>query len=250
MQIMRKIDPLKRKAVLWHLALSAVLTIGLAIWLLSHWFPAPYSFAAGVLTGLLIVASVDLCLGPLLTLLLIHSKKSVRENLLDGLLVAFLQFSALGYGLWQVSLARPAAVVFWQDSFYLVKAFNFHEQYGEVPELGNLSSEQIPLLYARYPLLLSELQQFEQSLKNGLVPYVNQSLYRPVQEGLTEIAKSPVNMQILLQKYPELQQQLDQLGDKNAQVKFIYSRLKSDFGNFLLVLQPDGGLLGVITLPF
>ena len=88
--------------------------------------------------------------------------------------------------------------------------------------------------------MLSELQQFEQSLKNGLVPYVNQSLYRPVQEGLTEIAKSPVNMQILLQKYPELQQQLDQLGDKNAQVKFIYSRLKSDFGNFLLVLQPDG----------
>ena len=120
---MGKMDPLKRRAVTWHLALSLLLSIVLAAWLLLHWFPAPFSFAAGALTGLVIVVSVDMCLGPMLTLLLIHSKKSLRENIFDGIVVATLQFSALAYGLWQVSLARPAAVVFWQDSFLLGESF-------------------------------------------------------------------------------------------------------------------------------
>ena len=62
------IDRLKRQALLWHLVLSLVLTIAIATWLLLHWFPAPFSFAAGALTGLIIVVSVDLCLGPMLTL--------------------------------------------------------------------------------------------------------------------------------------------------------------------------------------
>ena len=88
---MIKIDSLKRRAVTWHLALSLLLSMALSAWLLLHWFPAPFSFAAGALTGLVIVVSVDMCLGPMLTLLLIHSKKSFKENVLDACVVAALQ---------------------------------------------------------------------------------------------------------------------------------------------------------------
>ena len=246
---MGKMDSLKRRAVTWHLALSLLLSIVLAAWLLLHWFPAPFSFAAGALTGLVIVVSVDMCLGPMLTLLLIHSKKSLRENIVDGIVVATLQVSALGYGLWQVSLARPAAVVFWQDSFYLVKAFDYQERYGKQPDLSKLSSEPVPVIYARYPLLLSELEQLERDIKAGIVPFENKALYRNVVEGLAEIRKSPLDIKILLKKYPQLQLQLDALAETNAQKKFIYSRLHSDYGIYLLVLAEDARLLGLLQVP-
>ncbi len=246
---MIKIDSLKRRAVTWHLALSLLLSMALAAWLLLHWFPAPFSFAAGALTGLVIVVSVELCLGPMLTLLLIHSKKSFKENVLDACVVAALQFSALGYGLWQVSLARPAAVVFWQDSFYLVKAFDFEERYGRQPDLSTLSKESVPVVYARYPVLLSELNELERSLRAGIVPYEQTSLYRTVQEGIAEIRKSPLDIKILLKKYPQLQLQLDALGDTNTQKQFIYSRLHSDYGTYLLVFAEDARLLGLLQLP-
>lgn len=242
-------DQLKRRAVTWHLALSLLLSIALAAWLLLHWFPAPFSFAAGALTGLVIVVSVDMCLGPMLTLLLIHSKKSLRENILDGIVVATLQFSALAYGLWQVSLARPAAVVFWQDSFYLVKAFDYQERYGTQPDLSKLSSESVPVIYARYPLLLSELEQLERDIKVGIVPFENKALYRKVAEGLAEIRKSPLDINVLLAKYANLQQQLDSLATKQEQKDLIYSRLHSDYGTYLLVLDMSGKLVGLLKLP-
>ncbi len=242
-------DQLKRRAVTWHLALSLFLSIALAAWLLLHWFLSPFSFAAGALTGLVIVVSVDMCLGPMLTLLLIHSKKSLRENIFDGIVVATLQFSALAYGLWQVSLARPAAVVFWQDSFHLVRAFDYQERYGKQLDLSALSSESVPVIYARYPLLLSELEQLERDIKAGIVPFENKALYRKVTEGLAEIRKSPVNINILMTKYAELQPQLEALGAKDRQNDFIYSRLHSDYGTFLLVLDNSGKLVGLLKLP-
>ena len=242
------IDRLKRQALLWHLVFSLVLTIAIATWLLLHWFPAPFSFAAGALTGLIIVVSVDFCLGPMLTLLLIHSKKSRRENILDGLVIVLLQLSALSYGLWQVSLARPAAIVFWQDSFYMVKAFDYHERFGKQPDLSKYSDAKIPLIYARYPLLLSDLQQLEQRIRDGVVPYEQIELYQPVSVGLAEIARSPVNIQILREKHPELQSQLDSLGDAQAQKDFIYSRLHSEFGTFILVLDANGTVQGLFRI--
>ncbi len=245
---MFKIDPLKGRAVLWHLALSLLLSIAIATWLVATWFPSPFTFAAGALTGLLIVVSVDMCLGPMLTFLLIHSKKSVRENILDGCMVAVLQFSALSYGLWQVSLARPVAVVFWQDAFYVVKAFDFQERLQRLPELASYSNESVPLIYARKPIFQAELKQFENTLKAGVVPYEQIDLYRPLSEGLEEIRQNQVNMQRLLKKYPDLQTKLAEIGVETAQTDVILSPLYSEYGNFILVLDSHGILVGLLKI--
>ena len=246
---LRNIDSLKLKAVAWHLLASLVLSFIVAGWMVLNWFPAPFTVAAGAVMGLIIVISVDMCLGPALTLLLIHSKKSVRENLFDGAIIALLQVSALLYGLWQINLARPAAVVFWQDSFYFVKTADFIHRYGKVPDLSEFSAEDVPVIYARYPLLLDELQTLELSMRAGQIPYEQTSLYLKLQNGLAEIKKSPVNIDILLEKYPELQSQLDQLGNQDAQREFIFSRLHSDYGNYLIVLGAQAQLLGLLKLP-
>lgn len=246
---MIRIDRFKRKAVLWHLLISAVLTIAVTIFIFWSWFPAPFSLAAGALTGLGIIVSVDMCLGPALTFLLMHSRKSTRETMVDAVVVAVLQISALSFGLWQMHLARPAAVVFWQDGFYLVKAADYLQLYGKVPDLTELSSEKVPVIYARYPLLLDELQKMELLIRDGVVPYEQTNLYIHVAQGLAEISKSPVSITILLEKHPDLQKQLDSLGDRVLQQQFIYSRLHSEYGKYLLVLGPQGQLVGLLQLP-
>lgn len=243
-----KIDALKLRAVGWHLLASLVLSVLIATWILLYWFPQPFTIAAGAIMGLLIIVSVDLCLGPMLTLLLIHSKKSVRENIFDGLIIALLQISALCYGLWQVHLARPAAVVFWQDSFYFVKVADYMSRYGKVPDLTQFSAHVVPIVYARYPLLLDELESLKLAIKAGQVPYEQTSLYLSLEQGLDVVKRSPVNIDILLQKYPDLQMQLDKLGEKAEQSGFIYSRLHSEYGTYLVVLSPQGQLLGLLTL--
>lgn len=245
---MRTLDPLKRRAFGWHLAASVLLTAAVAALIVLSWFPPPFTLAAGALTGLLIVVAVDLCLGPALTLLLIHSSKSRRENLLDATVIAALQLSALLFGLWQVYLARPVAAVFWQDSFYLVKAHDYLQRYGEVPDLSRFSQERLPLVYARYPLLLPELRQLEQAIGQGLVPYEQLSLYRPLADGLAAMAKSPVDIRILLAKYAELQPQLDQIADRVTQQQLIYSRLHSEYGVYLLVFDQKAKLVGLVAL--
>ncbi len=245
---MFKIDSLKGRAVLWHLALSLLLSIVIATWLVVTWFPSPFTFAAGALTGLLIVVSVDMCLGPMLTFLLIHSKKSVRENILDGCLVAVLQFSALSYGLWQVSLARPVAVVFWQDAFYVVKAFDFKEGLKNQTDLHEFSHESVPVIYARQPILRDELKQMEDAIRNGIVPYEQVNLYRPLKDGLEEVRNNQLDLPKLQAKYPEITEQLDLLVAKDLQAKFIYSRLYSEYGNFIVVLDSNGKLVGLLSL--
>lgn len=246
---MFRIDEFKRKAVVFHLVLSLSLTILLAFWIYYRWFPAPFSFAAGALTGLLIVVSVDMCLGPFLTFILMHSKKSARETLVDAVLIATLQGTALGYGLWQVYLARPAAVVFWQDAFYLVKAASFLQRYGSIPDMSAYSQRDLPLIYALKPVTTDELRVFEKALAAGVVPFEQVSLYQPLQLGLTEIKQSPVDMQKLVQRYPQLQVELDALGDSQAQQQFVYSPLRSEYGRYLMVLNASAELLGVLKLP-
>jgi len=244
-----KIDVFKRKAVVFHLLLSGLLTVGLATWILWRWFPAPFSFAAGALTGLMIVISVDMCLGPLLTFIVMHSKKSIRERFIDALVIALLQLSALSYGMWQVYLASPAAVVFWEDAFYLVKTGSLQQRYGEVPDLTAFSQQSVPVIYALKPVTSEDLRAFNQALHAGVVPFEQVSLYRPLAEGLPLIKQSPVNIQKLLQRFPQLQPQLDALGDQQAQQTFVYSALRSEYGKYLMVLDDSAQLRGVLQLP-
>lgn len=66
--------------------------------------------------------AVDVVCGPLLTTLVFNPKKSRRELTLDLSLIGLLQISALVYGLYSISLARPVALVFESDRLVAVSA--------------------------------------------------------------------------------------------------------------------------------
>jgi hypothetical protein len=113
------------RAGLIHLASSA--TVALIVFLLIYflWYPAPLFELAGGRTLLLIIAGVDVCLGPMCTLVVF--KRGKKGLVFDLAVIVFVQLTALTYGVWVMFEARPVYIVFVKDRYELVRANGFPE---------------------------------------------------------------------------------------------------------------------------
>jgi len=107
-------------------ALIALLVVGLVFYV---WYPAPLHDAVGVTQIFLVVLAVDVVLGPCLTFAVFKQGKKTLK--FDLAVIALLQFSALGYGLYTVAEGRPAWLVFNSDRFDLVRAVDLDPRYPE-----------------------------------------------------------------------------------------------------------------------
>ncbi|MBK6293224.1 MAG: pilus assembly protein [Rhodoferax sp.] len=86
------------------------------------WYPFPYRELSGGRELFLLIVSVDVVCGPLLTLVLFNPAKPRAELWRDLGLVVMIQLGALGYGLWTVWQARPLFLVQEVDRFKVVAA--------------------------------------------------------------------------------------------------------------------------------
>lgn len=115
------------KAAGIHLCISGTLIGGAlvaTVWLL---YPGAFFYAAGGHQLVLILAAVDVTIGPLITLLIYDTaKKSLKSDLT---VVALLQLAALAYGSFVIYEARPVFVVFAIDRFELVRAPEIDARY-------------------------------------------------------------------------------------------------------------------------
>ena len=84
------------------------------------WYPGPLFEIAGGLELLLLVISVDVTLGPLVTLLVFKPGKWGLK--FDLWVIGILQVSALAYGVYSIAEARPVFITFVKDRFELVRA--------------------------------------------------------------------------------------------------------------------------------
>jgi hypothetical protein len=94
-------------------ALAGILVFGI-------WYPFPYRHLAGGRELFMLVISVDVVLGPLLTLVLFSPSKMPKELWRDLAIVVALQLGALGYGVWTVWQARPLFLVAEIDRFKVI----------------------------------------------------------------------------------------------------------------------------------
>lgn len=114
--------PDRLKAFFLHLGLSGVIAVLALLLVFKLWYPAPLHTAVGVTHIFLLLLLVDMILGPLLTLLVYKVGK--KSLVFDLAVIAVLQLSALGYGLWTVAEGRPAWLVFNADRFDLVRVLD------------------------------------------------------------------------------------------------------------------------------
>lgn len=107
----------------WHafgiqLAIWGAIIAGIYYGLLLPWFSRPLFVAEGGHYLLLLIAGVDLVLGPLLTLLAVGPRKSRPAIRQDLLTTSLLRTLALAMGLWLGWESRPAAVVWLDETFH------------------------------------------------------------------------------------------------------------------------------------
>jgi hypothetical protein len=101
-----------------HLGISPC-HCGLAAWLVfAVWYPYPYREISGGRELFLMVVTVDVILGPLLTLAVFNmSKNPIKTLRLDLTVIGLFQLAALVYGLWTVFVVRPVHLAFEMDRF-------------------------------------------------------------------------------------------------------------------------------------
>ena len=110
----------RAKAVLIHLLVSALIIGCISVYALVSWFPFPLFLLDGTWKALLILATVDLLLGPLITSIISSDKKSVKELTFDFSVVLAIQLAALSFGLFQIQNQRVVALVHVENAFHLV----------------------------------------------------------------------------------------------------------------------------------
>lgn len=111
-----------------HLGISLVIAALAALLVFGLWYPYPYRDSSGGRELFLIVITVDVILGPLITLAVFNRNKPRSELVRDLTLVGLIQLAALAYGLWTVCVARPVHLAFEFDRFRVVHAIEVPEE--------------------------------------------------------------------------------------------------------------------------
>ena len=123
------------KAPLLHAlaSLAVAITVSLIIFVL--WFPGALATVAGGAALFLILTSVDVISGPMLTAVVANPAKPSREFRRDVLVIAIVQLVALAYGVYVLSLARPVVMVFEVDRMRVLSAAEVDPtELGKAPE--------------------------------------------------------------------------------------------------------------------
>jgi hypothetical protein len=114
------------KAAAIHFAISVVVASLVLSLMIFVWYPPPLFEVLGGFGLVSILAGVDVALGPLLTLVVYKQNKPSLK--FDLAVIAALQLGALLYGVYVVSIAKPAYIVWVRDRFELVTAVDISDK--------------------------------------------------------------------------------------------------------------------------
>lgn len=147
-----------------HFGISLLVAALVAVLVFTIWYPYPFRELAGGRDLFILVIAVDIICGPLLTSILFSPTKPKKELVTDISMVVIVQFLALGYGIWNVWLARPVYLVNDGNRFHVVSRISLDSKY-----LNSLEPTLQPNFFSG-PLKVSmrEVAFFEQSTVDAL----------------------------------------------------------------------------------
>ena len=148
---------LRFKAAGWHFLFSALLLVGLVLWLWWWAYPAGLFWVQGADRVLLIMALVHLVIGPGLVFAVF--KKGKRSLPYDVALITALQCVAFGYGSWVLYQERPAGLVLTLDRFFVVTETKVPTDTLEDRAALDSGAGSVFWAYAGLPLALSQTDQ-------------------------------------------------------------------------------------------
>lgn len=208
------LDRLKASAI--HLSLSLLIAALAAALVFGIWYPYPYREISGGRDLFMILVTVDVILGPLMTLAVFNRVKPWPVLRRDLIFIAVCQMVALGYGLWTVSAARPVHMVFEYNRFSVVHAVDIPAQ-----ELAKAPAG-IDALPLNGPSLLSlrafkdENQKIDLTLAavGGVGLAARPELWQPYASALPEILKESKPLSQLKARYANRADEIDRVVTK------------------------------------
>jgi hypothetical protein len=171
------------------------------------WFPGVYRHVAGGRSLFLLITTVDIILGPLLTFAVFNLAKTRRHLAADLGVVVALQLSALGYGLYTVYYARPVAMVFETDRLRVVTVAQV--EMSELP-LARPEYQSLPfagpwLLGTRAPVSGDERNEaLFRALEKGVDLGQRPKFWQPYADSREEALRRARPVSLLLGRYPQV----------------------------------------------
>jgi hypothetical protein len=186
-----------------HLGLSLAIAALAATLVFLVWYPYPYREISGGRELFLIVVTVDVILGPLITLAIFNRAKAWPVLRRDLMVVALLQLGALAYGLWTVFVARPVHLVLEYDRFRVVHAIDL------APEMLNKAPAGLSAMPVTGPTLLSlrpfasQTEKMEMTVAaiQGLSLSSRPELWQAYEKGRADVMQSAKPLSALVTRF-------------------------------------------------
>ncbi len=221
-------------------SMAGVLVFGL-------WFPGIYRLLSGGRELFLLVTSVDVALGPLLTFAVFNLKKGKAQLSRDLIAIGSIQSAALVYGLITAYGARPVALVFEVDRFRVVTAAMVHkpELPKALPEYRRLPWNGPWLLGTRVPVGDERNEALFMAVQNGIDWGQRPQFWQPYADSVSAVIARARPLSALLNKRPEIttdvRRALQDLKLNEIDAKFL--PVIGRGGDWVVVIDPAGQLV-------
>ena len=126
--LLKRLDLRRRaRAAGLHFLISAVIAALAAALVFGLWYPGFYRTVSGGHDLFVLITSVDVVLGPLLTFAVFNVAKGRKHLRRDLGVIGLIQMAALVYGLQTVYVVRPIAMIFDVDRFRVITSAEVYE---------------------------------------------------------------------------------------------------------------------------
>jgi len=230
-----------------HLLISAAVAALAGGLVFGLWYPGLYRSVSGGRDLFLLVTSVDVVLGPLLTFAVFNLEKGWTHLRRDLAVIGVIQAVALVYGLQTVYVVRPIAMAFEVDRFRVIVAADIYEPElpKALPEYRSLPLTGPWLIGTRVPKAGDE---HTDAILMGLqgIDRANRPLFwQPYSASLPDVLAKSRPVSALLSYYAaravELRADLAAMTADESTARFLPLRAR---GDWVIVLDAQGKVLG------
>ncbi|HEY2628972.1 MAG TPA: TfpX/TfpZ family type IV pilin accessory protein [Usitatibacter sp.] len=244
--------PVRIRVALVHLALSAALALAVFLGIYFYWYPGVFFEGAGGKELFLLIACVNVAIGPLITVVIYKPGKWGLK--FDLVCIAVLQLSALAYGISVMFEARPVYIAFVVDRFAIVRANGFPGgalEKGEAKGYGRLSWTGPKFVGVKLPTDADEQFRLATSAAAGVDAEYYPQYYVPYPEQRDVVRAHEQPIEALRKYNPQRLRDIDEAiaatGRKEGEVAFIPMRAgKKDLTVF--VDKATGDVLEITSL--
>jgi hypothetical protein len=234
-----------------HLLISATIAAVAALLVFGVWYPGAFRYLAGGRDLFLLVTSVDVILGPVLTFAVFNRRKGWRHLRWDLSVIGILQLAALVYGLHTVAAVRPIAMVFEVDRLRLVTASDVPAddlRLAKAP-YDKLSWTGPSLLGARTPEPGAEKNDALFKALEGIDVSSRPQFWQPYAQSRSAALAHSRPVAMLIKHYPakadDARRRLADMGADESTARFLPAMARSEW---VAVLDAAGDVLGYLPL--